>query len=139
MRHSHRPRATLSGLADVHIHTSYSDGQPSVRDVLAYASNCTSLDVIAITDHDTIEGALEAAILAPTYRIQVIVGEEITSRQGHILGLFLRERVPPALSAEETVDAIHAQGGLAIAAHPFLGGRSRLRDGSRVRRGVGTA
>lgn len=78
------------------------------------------LDVIAITDHDTIDGALIAAELARVrHGPEVVVGEEVSSRDGHILALFINELVRPNMSAEETIDAIHTQGGLAIAAHPY--------------------
>ena len=108
------------GLADLHLHTSYSDGWPSPAEVVDHVTLETSLDVIAITDHDTIEGALRAAEHSErTAGVSVIVGEEVSSRQGHILGLFLERRIPPGLSAAATVDEIHNQGGLAIAAHPF--------------------
>ncbi len=108
------------GLADLHLHTSFSDGWPSPAEVVDHVTLETSLDVIAITDHDTIEGALRAAEhSARTAAVPVIVGEEVSSRQGHILGLFLERRVPPGLSAAATVDEIHRQGGLAVAAHPF--------------------
>jgi predicted metal-dependent phosphoesterase TrpH len=108
------------GLADLHLHTSFSDGWPSPAEVVDHVTLETSLDVIAITDHDTIEGALRAAEhSARTDGVHVIVGEEVSSRQGHILGLFLERRVRPGLSAAATVDEIHRQGGLAIAAHPF--------------------
>ena len=127
------------GRADLHIHTCLSDGTASVRETLEYASTHTRLDAIAVTDHDTIEGALEAAALATTYRVDVVVGEEITSREGHILGLFLTNRVPPRLSALETVAAIHAQGGLAVAAHPFLHAVSHSPDGFQARMGAGAA
>jgi predicted metal-dependent phosphoesterase TrpH len=110
----------LTGTGDLHIHTNFSDGADSPHDVLRWAER-KRLDVIAITDHDTIEGALVAAQLARESRSNpdVIVGEEVSSADGHILGLFLTTRVPPGLSAEETVAAIHEQGGLAVAAHPF--------------------
>jgi len=76
--------------------------------------------VIAITDHDSIDGAIIVAELARVRKgPDVIVGEEVSSRDGHILGLFLKQLVPPDLSAKETVAAIHEQGGLAIAAHPY--------------------
>jgi predicted metal-dependent phosphoesterase TrpH len=127
------------GKADVHIHTRYSDGRSTVRQVLERASADPYLDVIAITDHNTIEGALEAATLAPAYPVEVVVGEEITSLQGHILGLFLKERVPPGLSGRDTVARIHAQGGVAIAAHPFVPRRDYLRGIGRVPMGVGKA
>ncbi len=108
------------GLADLHLHTSHSDGWPSPAEVVDHVTLETDLDVIAITDHDTIDGALQAAEhSARTGGVKVIVGEEVSSRQGHILGLFLERRVRPGLSAAATIDEIHRQGGLAIAAHPF--------------------
>jgi predicted metal-dependent phosphoesterase TrpH len=108
------------GLADLHLHTSFSDGWPSPEEVVDHVTGETGLDVIAITDHDTIEGALRAAeYSARIDAVTVIVGEEVSSRQGHILGLFLERRVCPGMSAAATVDEIHRQGGVAIAAHPF--------------------
>jgi predicted metal-dependent phosphoesterase TrpH len=112
---------TQLSYADLHIHTCYSDGWPTPRAVVEYVRSRTELDVIAITDHDTIEGALWAADYAASLARgpRVIVGEEVSSRDGHILGLFMKTLVPPGLPAAETVDAIHDQGGLAICAHPF--------------------
>jgi hypothetical protein len=112
--------AVLSGTADLHIHTNFSDGADTPRDVVRWAER-KRLDVIAITDHDTIEGALVAADFARESRSNpdVIVGEEVSSVDGHILGLFLKTCVAPGMSAEDTVAAIHDQGGVAIAAHPF--------------------
>jgi len=127
------PAMPARGLADLHLHTCFSDGWPTPTDLVEHARE-TALDVIAITDHDTIEGALRAADLAAglKHAPQVIVGEEVSSRDGHILGLFLERRVRPGMSAAATVHAIHAQGGLAIAAHPFwrtarqVNGRGRV-------------
>jgi predicted metal-dependent phosphoesterase TrpH len=108
------------GLADLHLHTNFSDGWPSPAQVVDHVTLETDLAVIAVTDHDTIEGALRAAEHSErTGGVPVIVGEEVSSRQGHILGLFLERRVRPGLSAAATVDEIQSQGGLAIAAHPF--------------------
>ncbi|MBF6591079.1 MAG: PHP domain-containing protein [Ktedonobacterales bacterium] len=108
------------GLADLHTHTHHSDGTGSVEDVLAFAQEHTQLDVLAITDHDTIEGALRARELAAgRYRFEVIIGEEISTREGHMLALFLRAPIPPDLSIERSIELVHAQGGLAIVAHPF--------------------
>lgn len=109
------------GLADLHMHTNYSDGTGSVEDVLTFAQRHTSLDVIAITDHDTIEGALRARDLAAKrdYRFEVIVGEEISTREGHLLALFLDKPVAPDQSIERSIELVHAQGGLAVVAHPF--------------------
>jgi predicted metal-dependent phosphoesterase TrpH len=106
--------------ADLHIHTRHSDGLASVPEVLEYASTRTDLRVVAITDHNTLEGALFAKSIEDLYPgVEVVVGEEITSRWGHILGLFLTEEVPPGLSAAETIARIEDQGGIAIVAHPF--------------------
>jgi predicted metal-dependent phosphoesterase TrpH len=77
------------------------------------------LRVIAITDHDSIDGALEASQCDPAH-CEVVIGEEVTSRQGHVLGLYLSRRVAAGLDVAETIEEIHAQGGLAIPAHPFL-------------------
>lgn len=109
------------GLCDPHIHTTFSDGRHTPRQVLDAASRIPGLDTIAITDHDCIEGALEAQryLESRDRGPQVIVGEEVSSRDGHIVGLFLEQKVRPAMSAEDTISAIHAQGGLAIAVHPF--------------------
>lgn len=109
-----------AGIADLHMHTHHSDGEDSPGDVLEWAERI-GLDVIAITDHDVIDGALIAAELADGREDgpQVIVGEEVSSRDGHILGLFIDRLIPPGMTASETVAAIHEQGGLAIAAHPY--------------------
>jgi len=105
--------------ADLHIHTTASDGTASPSEVLSFVSEATDLSVIAICDHNTNEGALEAAAIAHRYRVEVVVGQEVESADGHILGLWTPEVVRPGLSAEDTVALIHGQGGLAIAAHPF--------------------
>src|SRR5689334_15702289 len=109
------------GLADVHMHTTFSDGTGTVEEVLNFVETYTPLDVIAITDHDTIDGALRARDLVArrSYPFEVIVGEEISTREGHMLALFLKKRVPPDLSIERSIELVHEQGGLAIIAHPF--------------------
>jgi len=116
---------TKLGKADVHIHSVYSDGDEKIADILEYAQNRTDLDVIAISDHDTIEGALAAREIMKekSYRFQLIIGEEITTQEGHIVGLFLKETIPPNLSVQETLARIRVQKGLAIAAHPFYHSR----------------
>ena len=108
------------GKADLHMHTHHSDGRPTVRALLDHVARRTRLQVIAITDHDTIEGSLQAQALQDRYDFDIIVGEEVSSREGHILALYITRCVPPGLSAAETISAIHEQGGLAIAAHPFI-------------------
>lgn len=110
------------GKADLHVHTAYSnDGTATVTAILEHVVQQTDLDVIAITDHDEIDGALKAMELAPRYGIEVIPGCEISTAEGHLLALYITERVPTQRSLIETVEAVAALGGLCIAAHP--GGR----------------
>jgi predicted metal-dependent phosphoesterase TrpH len=83
----------------------------------ARAVRAAHIDVICATDHNTIEGALRLRELADGFR--VIIGEEISSRDGEIIGLFLEQAVPRDLSGEDTIARIHAQGGLVVVPHPF--------------------
>ncbi|MDP3724825.1 MAG: PHP domain-containing protein [bacterium] len=108
------------GKADLHIHTKASDGIVPDEELVDFLEHQTDLDVIAITDHNTLEGAKRIVELArkKKVRFEVIMGEEISSLDGHIIGLFLTERIVKGMSAADTVEAIHAQGGLAILAHP---------------------
>ena len=123
------------GRADMHLHTLYSDGTAGVQAILDHVEQETDLDLIAITDHERIDGALRARELleAGDYHFEVVVGEEITTRRGHVLGLFLSERIPALRPLEETIERIHDQGGIAVAAHPMapltpsIGRRSLLR------------
>jgi predicted metal-dependent phosphoesterase TrpH len=113
------------------MHTTVSDGWPTPQELVDHAARLAKLDVIAVTDHDTIEGALRARDhAAKRARFQVIVGEEVSSRDGHIVALFLERRVRPGMSAAATVDAIHDQGGLAVAVHPFWRTQRRSRAGA---------
>ncbi len=110
------------GLADLHIHTIYSyDGTATIPAVLRRAKNI-GLNVIAITDHDEIAGALEAVKLASHYGVEVIPGSEITTAEGDLLALFIHEKIQPGLSLIETLLRVKDQGGVAIAAHPMAGG-----------------
>ena len=119
------------------MHTTASDGWPTPHELVDHAARRARLDLIAVTDHDTIEGALRAReYAAKRARFHVIVGEEVSSRDGHIVALFLERRVRPGMSAAATVHAIHDQGGLAIAAHPFWRTQRRTRTPGQVH-GVG--
>ena len=110
------------GLADLHLHTIYSyDGTASLAAVLSRARQI-GLDVIAITDHDEIAGALQAMKLASNYGVEVIPGSEITTAEGDLLALFIHEKIQPGLSLIETLLRVNEQGGVAIAAHPMAGG-----------------
>ncbi len=107
------------GKADLHIHTVYSwDGTCAVKAVLKQAAHIAHLDVLAITDHDEIRGALEAVELAPQYGIEVIPGSEVSTADGHLLALFVREKIPAGLSLQETVLRVGEQGGLCVVPHP---------------------
>jgi len=81
----------------------------------------TKLDVIAITDHDEIAGACEARELTAkdSYRFEVVVGMEVSTLEGHLLALFLENPVPKLQSLAETINAVHAQGGICIVPHPM--------------------
>lgn len=110
------------GLADLHLHTIYSyDGTASLAAVLNRAKQ-VGLDVIAITDHDEVRGGLKAMELAPNYGVEVIPGSEITTGDGDLLALFIKEKVDAGLSLIETVLRVREQGGICIAPHPMAGG-----------------
>jgi len=102
---------------DLHLHTDYSvDGWASPDEML-HRALARGFDKIAVTDHDTIAGALLAR---GRYPDRIIVGEEINCRCGtHLIGLFLLEHVPSGLSIEKTADRIRQQGALVYAPHPF--------------------
>jgi len=115
------------GLADLHIHSIHSyDGTATIPAILKHTADNTNLNVIAITDHDNMDGVNQALDLAPKYGVQVIPGCEITSAQGHVLGLFIKNIIPAGLSFLETLQLIGEQGGYAIAAHPMAKGTSSL-------------
>lgn len=100
----------------IHLHTHYSyDSNMSPR-ALIEAVRRMGLDWVAVTDHDEIAGAIEAREIGG---IGVIVGEEVSTADGHLIGLFLERRIRPDMSAVETVSEIRAQGGLVLAPHPF--------------------
>ncbi len=109
------------GNADLHMHSTFSDGYHTVSTILTHVEQNTKLDVIAITDHDCIDGALLARDLVTkrNSRIQIITGAEISTRDGHLLALNIEHIIPADLSMIETVQAIHEQGGLAVVAHPL--------------------
>lgn len=105
--------------ADLQVHTRASDGMDSAERVLE-AAVAAGLDCIAITEHDDVDGAQRAREIAleRDLPIEVIIGSEVTSRQGHILALWIDEPIPAFRSATETVEAIWRQGGVASIAHP---------------------
>lgn len=116
------------GFSDLHIHSIHSyDGTASISAILKYASSETDLNVLAITDHDTMSGVQEAMSLAPKYNLEVIPGMEVSSKDGHVLCLFINRPIPAGLSLLETVLRVGDQGGLCIAAHPMAKAVNSLR------------
>ncbi|HEY7600000.1 MAG TPA: PHP-associated domain-containing protein [Candidatus Limnocylindrales bacterium] len=109
------------GRADVHVHTLASDGVSSVAEILERAEEI-GLDVIAIADHERVDAAHAARELAAArgLRVQVVVAEEISTRGGHLLALFIERRIRPWQSLRASVAQVHEQGGLAIIAHPLV-------------------
>jgi hypothetical protein len=103
---------------DLHVHSFYSlkDGVNSPEDIIRYTMKI-GLDGVAITDHDTLNGWIHGRAYAEKKEFTLIPGMEISSRDGHILGLYITEEVPKGHSAQETLELIHAQGGVAVAAH----------------------
>lgn len=109
----------MLGSADLHIHTSASDGVATIAEVLNHVQRNTLLDVIAITDHDRVDAACWAYDHRQRYSFEIIPGVEVTTISGHVLGLWVTQPIPRDMSFEETVAAIHEQGGLAVLAHPY--------------------
>lgn len=101
---------------DLHTHTRCSKDSLNQYDRIIEAVQRAGLDGIAVTDHNTFEGALEMQRRAPFI---VIPGEEIKTTRGEIIGLFLSDEIPPGLTPLDTIDRIHGQGGLVYVPHPF--------------------
>lgn len=100
---------------DLHVHTTYSyDSLITPKDLIFYAKK-RGLDGVALTDHDRIDGALK---IAKETNFLIVPGMEISSLNGHVIGLNVDELVPAKLSVGETLDRIHEVGGIAIACHP---------------------
>jgi glycosyltransferase involved in cell wall biosynthesis len=119
-----RARARLQGRrlidVDLHMHTDHSHDCATPVEVLLATARDQGLGAIAVTDHNEVSGALEAAAKAEAYGVKVIVAEEVkTATQGEVIGLFLQERIPRGLSLQDTVAEIRRQGGLVYVPHPF--------------------
>src|SRR3989304_4103846 len=109
--------------ADLHVHTVYSSDSLITLEELVFYAKKRGLTAVAVTDHDRVDGALK---IARETDFLIIPGIEVSSRNGHVVGLNLQEPVPKGLSVDETVDRIHEAGGLAVAFFPFALFKGRL-------------
>jgi predicted metal-dependent phosphoesterase TrpH len=109
------------GRADLQVHTSHGDGMEDARTIFERIELRGELDVIAVTDHDDVRGALEAREVhgRSRYHFDLVTGIEVTTRQGHLLALWVDQPIPSFRSLEATVAAIHRAGGIAVVPHPF--------------------
>jgi predicted metal-dependent phosphoesterase TrpH len=112
---------TAMGSADLHIHTNAGDGLDSIDAILAHVEHHTDLDVIAITEHDSLAVAHRArdAWARGSYRFDFVPGVEVTTLEGHLVALYLESPVPSLRRVEETIEAVHRQGGVCIVPHPM--------------------
>jgi predicted metal-dependent phosphoesterase TrpH len=112
----------VPGRADLHIHTVASDGLADVVSIVERVAATGRLDVIAITDHERIDAALAGRSIARDrgLPLDVIVGEEVTTLGGHLLALFIEERIRPYRTLGRTIAEVHDAGGIAIPAHPLV-------------------
>jgi hypothetical protein len=108
--------------ADPHCHTLASDGMVTPGELVA-AAVAARIDLIAVTDHDTMASVKEVQERGEAAGLAVVPGQEITTRwpaQTHVLGWFLESPIKSGMSLEDTVRAIRDAGGLAIVPHPFM-------------------
>lgn len=109
------------GTADLHVHTALGDGMAEIPELLSYVEEETDLSAIAVTEHDDLRAALAAreAWARGRYRFELILGEEVTTLEGHLLALFVEEPVPSLQPLAPTLAAVHRQGGLCVIPHPM--------------------
>ena len=109
------------GTADLHVHTALGDGMAEIPELLAYVEENTDLSLVAVTEHDELRAALATrdAWARGSYRFDVVLGQEVTTLEGHLLALFIEEPVPGLKPLAPTLEAVHAQGGLCIIPHPM--------------------
>jgi glycosyltransferase involved in cell wall biosynthesis/predicted metal-dependent phosphoesterase TrpH len=118
-RHQRRAVRQRELFADLHVHSNHSkDCTMEVAEVLARARDL-GIDVLAITDHNSVDGGLEGRGLAAAYGLRVIVGEEVKTAEGEVIGLFLERAIPAGMSFAATIAAIREQGGVVYVPHPF--------------------
>ena len=112
--------APTLGRADLHVHPAGNRASGSSPAAFLDALPGAGLDLLCLTDHNRTDFAAEIAARGADAGLALVVGEEITTREGHVLGLGLRSLMVPGGGLGDTVAEIHAQGGIAIVAHPLL-------------------
>lgn len=111
---------------DPHIHSCYSgDSRSKIKDILKQSKKI-GLDIIAISDHNTIKGSKKAIAESKNEDILVVPSIEISSNKGHILGLGVEEEIQKGLDPDITIEKIHDAGGIAIIPHPYSSYRNGL-------------
>jgi len=114
-----RRRQQRELFADFHVHSGHSKDSVSAVPAILERAREVGLDVVAITDHDSVDGGLEARELGDRYGVRVIVGEEVKTAEGEVVGLFLERTIPPGMTFAATIAAIKEQGGIVYVPHPF--------------------
>ena len=133
MRHPHLAATCPSGWVrvDMHSHTLHSGDSTTTIDEIVEAVQLAGIDVLCVTDHNAIGGAKQLADILEREEIcRVIVGSEVKTQTGEVIGLFLNGRIPFGAHAVETAQAIRKQGGLVYVPHPFDAMRRNLSETS---------
>jgi predicted metal-dependent phosphoesterase TrpH len=114
---------TQRAFADFHVHTRFSRDSILTEERLIERAIERGMTHLAVTNHNNVEGAIavrdKAAELGLTDKLTIILGEEVSTADGEVVGVFLTKTIPRGLSANETADEIHRQGGLVSIPHPF--------------------
>lgn len=104
---------------EMHVHTRFSKDSLLPLHILLFMCKIKKIKCIAITDHNEIKGAIKAKEIFAKHKVNVIVGEEILTKQGEIIGLFLNRKIEKNLTAKETIQEIKKQNGVVYVPHPF--------------------
>ena len=132
VRHPHLSEPVPAGWVrvDMHSHTMWSGDSTTTPDEIERAVVDSGIDVLCITDHNAIVGAVELADRLPC---RVVVGEEMRTSAGELIGLFLTDRVPMGMPPDDSARAIRAQGGVVYVPHPFDPMRRNLAEAALIR------
>jgi len=115
---------------DLHIHSQFSPDSNSTVEAILKQAQEVGLDGVAITDHDSVESFFAASELVEDLGLDLTIlpGAEVSTSEGHLIALGIRDLTPPGLSAVETIERAHDDGGIVIAPHPFAFFRQGIRN-----------